>query len=219
MDGITTGTASTDTPAPTPTRRGSGRRAKRVVRAVPRWWLLLRRVLLVPLLALALLGAGIPLYVTPPIERIPEQADAVFVLGPSTRARVEYARRIIESGATDVMVLSVGPEEMQADYEDKKYKKCNEEGGDVLCYAAEPLTTQGEARQLERMAEEYGWDSVIVMTNEPHIVRARMIMERCYSGEISMIPSNEPMGLDYLIGQYFYQTGGFLKAFFVTNTC
>lgn len=46
-----------------------------------------------------------------------------------------------------------------------------------------------------------------------------MILERCYSGEISMVPSGEPMGLDYLIGQYFYQTGGFLKAFFVTASC
>ncbi|MHC2185629.1 uncharacterized SAM-binding protein YcdF (DUF218 family) [Rathayibacter agropyri] len=180
---------------------------------------LLAGLLLIPLVVLALFGAGIPLYVTPPIDPIPKQADAVFVLGPSTRARVEFARRIITSGATDTMVLSVGPDEMNASLEDKKYKKCNEPGGDVLCYAADPLTTQGEARQLRDMAAENGWDHVIVLTNAPHIARSRMILERCYSGEISMVPSGEPMGLDYLIGQYFYQTGGFLKAFFVTNSC
>ncbi|AZZ50297.1 YdcF family protein [Rathayibacter rathayi] len=199
-----------DRPSTLPSPERQGRRRART---------LIARLLLVPLVVLAVFGAGIPLYVTPPIDPIPEQADAVFVLGPSTRARVEFARRIITSGATDTMVLSVGPGEMGAPYEDKKYKKCNEPGGDVLCYSADPLTTQGEARQLRDLAAEYGWDHVIVITSSPHLVRAKMILQRCYSGDLSMVPSGEPMGLDYLVGQYFYQTGGFLKAFLVTNNC
>ncbi|PPG13581.1 MULTISPECIES: YdcF family protein [unclassified Rathayibacter] len=210
MDTATTATG--DRPS-TPPSRERPRRPRVRARTV------IGRLLLVPLVILALFGAGIPLYVTPPIDPIPEQADAVFVLGPSTRARVEFARRIITSGATDTMVLSVGPGEMNAPYEAKKYKKCNEPGGDVLCYSADPLTTQGEARQLRDMAEQYGWDHVIVITNASHLVRAEMIIERCYSGELSMVPSGEPMGLDYLVNQYVYQTGAFLKAFLVTNGC
>lgn len=104
--------AATTTPQQAVPAAGRGRRVRSV----------LARLLLVPLVVLALFGSGIPLYVAPPIDPIPEQADAVFVLGPSTRARVEFARRIITSGATDTMVLSVGPQEMAAPYDEKKYK-------------------------------------------------------------------------------------------------
>ncbi|MFW2512343.1 hypothetical protein ACNI3K_01030 [Demequina sp. SO4-13] len=87
-----------------------------------------------------------------------------------------------------------------------------EPGIPVLCSKPDPFTTRGEARWLEDEMVEHGWDSAAVITLTPHISRARMIMERCDTGDIAMVDVGESLAPWYWAYMYAYQTAGFTKA-------
>ena len=165
-------------------------------------------------LVVAFVLAGLPLYVFPVVDAVPAQADVVYVIGPPTPARIALARELIESGAADEMLISVpGDALAQGTPSRGRFSACNLPGGDVLCRAPDPATTQGEARLLAETAQEQGWDSAIVITMTPHVSRARMIIDRCFDGELTMrAVSDQPSGLGGWVHQYLYQSAAFVKA-------
>ena len=85
-------------------------------------------------------------------------------------------------------------------------------GGDVICISPEPFTTQGEAAALGELAEQHDWHSAIVITRTTHVLRARMYLRRCFSGDLAVVDSGEPSGLATWIYEYAYQTAAFLKS-------
>jgi len=85
-------------------------------------------------------------------------------------------------------------------------------GGDVMCISPKPFTTQGEAAALGRLAAVHGWHSAIVITNTWHVLRARMYLQRCFSGALSVIDSGQPSSLPYWAYEYAYQSAAFLKS-------
>lgn len=183
--------------------------------APPRPSRLRRRLAGVTLAALGALAlfvvAGLPLYVLPVVDE-PRPVDAVLVLGPTNEAKLQTAQRLLEEGLADTLVLSTPVGEF-AEF------CAAEHDFEVLCFRPSPSTTQGEARELGSLAEARGWDSAMVIAMTPHITRARMIVERCFDGELAMISDGAALSLTEWIGQYIYQTGAFVKAFTVTPTC
>ncbi|QHC65790.1 hypothetical protein GSU68_03780 [Rathayibacter sp. VKM Ac-2759] len=171
-----------------------------------------RRIAVGALVALVVLAAvGIPVYVLPATDAVPAHADAVLVLGPPTRARTELGRELIEEGVADRLLISVWPSELAAAPDESDVVACDEPDMLVVCFTAEPGTTRGEARALRDYAEAGGWDSVVVITQTPHLTRARILMERCWSGEVLMVSSGEPTTLGDWAYEYAYQTGAFAK--------
>lgn len=163
-------------------------------------------------LALVLVvAAGIPVYVLPTTDPVPAHADAVLVLGPPTRARTELGRDLVEQGVADTLLISVWRSELDAAPGENDVVACDEPGMRVLCFTAEPGTTQGEARALADYARSNDWSSVVVITQTPHITRARVLLERCFDGRLSMVSSGEPSTLGAWIYEYVYQTGAFAK--------
>lgn len=156
-------------------------------------------------------AAGIPVYVLPAVDPVPEHVDAVYVLGPPTRARTDLGRRLVAEGVADTLLISVWPSDLDAPPGEKDVVACDEPGMRVICFSADPRTTQGEARDLAEYARSNGWDSVAVITQTPHITRARVLLERCWSGELSMLSSGEPHTLGEWAYEYVYQTGAFAK--------
>ncbi|WP_170297028.1 YdcF family protein [Agromyces salentinus] len=180
-----------------------------------------RRLLiaLVSLLGAAALVAGIgaPVYVFPPVAAVPERADAVFILGPARAERFELARQLIDDGVVDRMVVSVPADVLESPRETGRYRNCNLPGGDVTCVDAEPSTTRGEARMLASLAAEQGWERVIVITRTPHIVRTRVLFDRCFDGDLAVIDSREPITLAGWAREYAYQTAAFAKVLTTTE--
>ncbi|RFA17961.1 hypothetical protein [Subtercola boreus] len=87
----------------------------------------------------------------------------------------------------------------------------------VYCETPDPFTTQGEARDLSALAAEHGWTSATVITFTPHVVRSRMIMERCFTGDLRMVADDThltPAGWAY---EMLYQTGAFAKVLLDTG--
>ncbi len=55
------------------------------------------------------------------------------------------------------------------DADDDTMHRCGAaiEGPRVLCFDPDPGTTKGEGRELRRLAAQYGWHTVIVVTFRP----------------------------------------------------
>lgn len=173
----------------------------------------IRRTIVAALAVLLLAAvAGLPVYVFPHVDPVPESADAIVVLGPATRARTDLARDLAAQGVSDTLLISVWAADAAAHPDERDVEACNEPNLRVFCFTAEPATTQGEARALESYAEKYGWTRVVVITQTPHITRARMLLERCWGGRLLMRSSGEPHDWTEYLYEYAYQTGGFAKA-------
>jgi DUF218 domain len=156
--------------------------------------------------------AGLPAYVYPSVDPMPAKADVVYVIGPPTRARLLLARKLLDEGVSDTMLLSVSPHVLQSGDTERKFRKCNVPGGDVVCISPTPFNTYGESVALEQIAQERGWDSAVVITRTSHVLRTRMFMHRCFQGNVAVIDSQEPSDITTWAYQYAYQSGAFLKS-------
>lgn len=147
----------------------------------------------------------------------PATSDALLVLGPPDTQRITRAQQLMERGIAPVLVIAT-PDAQPGDspamvqyYEDKDFCAPRTDF-EVICFKPNPSTTQGEAIELRDLAAERGWDTVTAVTFKQHVPRARMILERCYGGELRMVATDygfTPLGA---LGQYVYQSAGFLKA-------
>lgn len=176
---------------------------------------LLRRALWAAIAAVSVvvvtLAAGVVVYMFPRFEPLPDSVDVVYVIGPATTERITLARDLIDAGKADVMLISV-PQSV-LDEGQRRFRKCNLPDGDVICFSPKPRTTKGEAVGLEAMAEENGWTSAIVITQTAHVARTRVLMERCFSGDLSMRAADTDMTVGDWLYQFAYQTAAFGKVF------
>lgn len=158
--------------------------------------------------------AGLPVFVRPQIDPL-RPADAIVVLGGTAYARFDIGLDLARRGyAPDLLISrSTGADDPVMDkYCDGEYPF------HVQCFVPDPWTTQGEAQEIARQAARHGWRHIIVVTNTPHVSRARYIVGKCFSGEITMRASPAESGLRYWAWMYVRQSGGYLRAF-VTPGC
>jgi hypothetical protein len=52
----------------------------------------------------------------------------------------------------------------------------------------------------------------MVVTLRPHISRARFILEKCFNGELMMVPIPTQLPLPIWAFHYVYQTAGYARA-------
>jgi uncharacterized SAM-binding protein YcdF (DUF218 family) len=156
----------------------------------------------------AMLG-GWPVYVAPQVDAL-RPADAILVLGGDGARRYPLGLELAQQGWAPTVVWSVGAG-TQGEW---MRKACASPpvGITLRCVTAGPQTTRGEGQALRRLAAEYGWRTVIVVTYAPHISRARFILHRCFGGEIIMVESSARISTIEWMKQYLYQTAGYAKA-------
>lgn len=168
---------------------------------------------------MAIVLAGIPLYVLPATDD-PEtvDVDVAYVIGPPTDARIKAAIELIREGRAGALLVSADVENLHGDWNEAR-RVCSEDGHadvpddvETLCDRPDPFTTRGEARWLEEEMAAHGWESAAVVTFTPHISRTRMIMQRCDTGDISMVDSGSSMSARNLVQRYVHETAGFVKA-------
>ena len=71
--------------------------------------------------------------------------------------------------------------------------------GRAICFAPDPYSTQGEARWIAQEAKERGWGSIVVVTSTYHVRRARMVVRRCYGGDLAVVGARPPLG-NWVVG-------------------
>jgi hypothetical protein len=65
------------------------------------------------------------------------------------------------------------------------YRACTDDlPYEVHCPRPDPDTTLGEARMIAALAKDKGWRRVTVVTSSLHLSGARLLLERCFDGEV-----------------------------------
>lgn len=178
-----------------------------------RW---LKRGLTITALVISLIAGGIAAdraYVHPQIDEL-RNADAILVIGGDGWNRYSYAMRLAWKAWAPNLVIS-NPGEGAAGNAWLN-KTCSEPPKEfsIYCIYPKPGTTRGEAMAFSRLAAEHNWNSVIVVTGRPHISRARLVIERCFRGDIIMIPGPDPIPRSQWAYEFVYQTLGFIRSMF-----
>jgi hypothetical protein len=194
--------ASTAAPA---AKRPQGLGRFRLLRR--RGWLAV--VGLVLILVVGLLAATLRLFVFPKSDQL-TKADAIIMFdGIGGRKYTTYW--LAEHGYAPVVLIST---------QDLTY--CRKSlptiaGVEISCFVPAPATTRGEAEATERLATEHGWKKVIVVTGRPQETRARIRVERCYSGQVE-IKGVSP-GRDNWAKTIVYEWGALIKALVFQRSC
>ncbi|CAO5246123.1 YdcF family protein [Frankia sp. AgKG'84/4] len=132
---------------------------------------------LIGVLVLAFAATTARLFIFPDQDR-PARVDAIVMFAGSP-GRLERAVGLARAGYAPLLAISTPTAD----------DPCPQEitGVEVVCFAPDPLTTQGESRWLAAAAAQRGWHSVIVITATTQTTRARLRLGRCYPGEARMI--------------------------------
>ena len=165
-----------------------------------------RRLLLVAAgLVTAWLVACLVLFVWPPAEsEPPAHASAVVVLS-GDRARLAPALALVRRGVAPVLAISSVERTHNWQQALELCASGRYAGARVVCFDAEPYSTQGEARAVTRLARGQKWRSVVVVTSTFHVTRARMLFRRCYRGPLYVVGTGSTWWR--LPEEWAYETG------------
>ena len=150
------------------------------------------RVLVSAVVALAVcaVAAAIALFVVDHGDR-PMRADAVFVMSGSP-TRLPVGVKLVRQGYAPLLVVSRSATAAT----DLERRVCAHRLRlRVLCVSARPYSTVGEAETLARLAKAHGWNRIDVVTSEYHVVRARILVERCYHGRLRVVGAPDQLWL------------------------
>jgi uncharacterized SAM-binding protein YcdF (DUF218 family) len=138
-------------------------------------------------LALGWAIAAATLFVWPPHHEA-ARADALVVLAGGRGPRLAKGLELVRRGVAPVLVVSDGwsPTWPEAN------RLCAGRPAPVpvACFHPDPYSTRGEAEAFSRLAARRGWRSVVVVSSRYHLLRARMLFERCYDGTVSTAAAN-----------------------------
>jgi hypothetical protein len=164
-------------------------------------------------LVIAFVVLTVVLFVKPDLNP-PERADAVVVLGgPNVEAPHEGVR-LVRQGYAPTIAFSLPPGFPCV----RPEVKAVDPTANVICFAAEPQTTQGEARSIQQLASTHHWKRVIVVMPIPQASRARLRIGRCFSGQVIEV-GVEPQGFWDWIREFIYEWGAMGKALVLQPTC
>lgn len=149
----------------------------------------------------ALVGVNLRLFVWPSTHQI-EHADAVVVLAGGSGERLDRGLELVRDGVAPTLVASFGPDRLCG----------SQQPFTVVCFRPSPDNTRGEAEAIGRMAREHGWTNVVLVTSTSHVTRARLLVERCYSGTLQVAPASPPASVLPWMAAIAHEWGGLAEA-------
>jgi hypothetical protein len=90
-------------------------------------------------------------------------------------------------------------------------------GVTVICFDPDPSTTRGEAEFLGRLARQYHWHSVMLVTTRAQDTRARLRVGRCFGGAVYVVTA--PLPLSSWPYEIAYEWGALAKALVLQTAC
>jgi hypothetical protein len=171
--------------------------------------LLLACVGMVVLLTVVLVVATLRLFVYPSTDQ-PRHVDGIVSFdGSNEGIRAAAAVGLAEKGYARVLLFSQGGN--GADTSCPKVPRVS-----VECFVDVTDNTRGEAEWAGRYAERHHWHSVLIVPGRAQATRARLLMERCFAGQIVVVPASEPRPP---VSQIIHEWGGVLDAVFIHRGC
>jgi hypothetical protein len=173
----------------------------------PRW---LRRFTISVAVALgAFVVASSVVFVWPDASK-PQRVNAILSLnGVDEAAREQRAISLAEDGYAPVLLFSQGAYRTTPCPTVPKVT--------VVCFEPDPARTVGEVEFAANYARSRGWTSLMVVPGRAQTFRARLLMERCFSGRVVVVAG--PAQLSRLPLEVIYEWGALGKALFVDRHC
>jgi uncharacterized SAM-binding protein YcdF (DUF218 family) len=138
-----------------------------------------------------------------PTTGMPARVDAIVVPG-GPGDRIATAITLAKQGRAQYLVLSEG------EYVPPQLCGAHVGTATVLCFMPNPDTTQGEAEAAARLAQKYGFRSIVLVTTPDQTWRAELRFRRCYRGSIYAVTTPLPTHMWPLM--ISYQWAASLKA-------
>ncbi|MDQ1433063.1 MAG: hypothetical protein QOF40_3665 [Actinomycetota bacterium] len=150
---------------------------------------------------LGLLIANLVCFVWPATGDL-KHADAVVVLAGGDGERLDRALGLVRQGVAPTLVASTGPSEL-----------CNSsQPFEVVCFTPSPETTRGEAKAIGTLARQHGWTRIVLVTSTYHTLRAKLLVDRCYSGTIEVAPAKPHQDLFTWVAAIGHEWGGLAQS-------
>jgi hypothetical protein len=145
-----------------------------------------------------------------PAQGMPTSVDAIVMLaGPGDRLPV--ALQLAREHRAPMLVVSRGWEGYGG--------PCPPPIPDVklICFDPDPPDTLGEAEFTSRLAKQYHWRSIVLVTTKGQDTRARMLVRRCFGGSTYVITA--PLPLSNWPYEIAYQWAALVKALVLYRAC
>lgn len=180
-------------------------------RRLPRWLMFVLFGALLPLMLMAVwLFSVVRALSSPPLGELPTEPDAVVVFGGEDN-RTRLALELMAGGVAPILVVSHGLQDNHA------RELCGQKRPfEVMCVEPTLSSTRGEARMFAELAEVNGWTSLIAVTGDYHVLRARTYLARCYEGDFGFVAWDWPY---YNRRILIHETLGNFQARFLSRGC
>ena len=152
-------------------------------------------------LVLALVGLNLRLFVWPASDTV-HPADAVVVLAGGNGERLDRALELVRDGVAPTLAVSFGSDRLCGSAQPFR----------VVCFRPSPDNTRGEAEAIGRLAQAHGWTDIVLVTSTSHVTRARLLVERCYSGQLQVAPATPDANVPGWLGAIVHEWGGLAEA-------
>jgi uncharacterized SAM-binding protein YcdF (DUF218 family) len=158
-------------------------------------------------------AATVRLFVWPSLPALPQHVDAVIELAGSNDAgRDATAIDLAREHRAPILIQSTVPTDLKANSCLPAMPSVK-----IMCFYADPSTTQGEARYIGQMAATHHWTSVIIVTTPDQALRAQLRVSRCFRGAVYVDVA--PLPPVMWMRQIPYQWFASLKALVVNRSC
>ncbi len=155
-------------------------------------------------------AATLALFIYPPTDQ-PRHVDGIVSFnGHGEQAREALAVSLTEKGYAPVLLFSQG-----ASTNNTACPKVPRVS--VVCFVDVTNNTRGEARWAGQYAERHHWHSLLIVPSRTQATRARLLMERCFSGQVVVVPAAEPLW--DTPEDIFHEWGGVLAALSIYRGC
>jgi hypothetical protein len=145
-----------------------------------------RRVLTVISVMLFAFAAATARLLVWPVQGMPAQVSAIVMLaGPGDRLPV--ASRLASDRRAQTLVVSRGAHGYALPCPPRP------SGVMLICFDPNPADTRGEAEFVGTLAKQRGWKSVDLVVSRTQATRARLLVERCFSGPVYVTTAPLPL--------------------------
>jgi uncharacterized SAM-binding protein YcdF (DUF218 family) len=146
-----------------------------------------------------------------PSTGMPARVSAIVVIG-GLGDRAPYGVQLAREDRASYLVFSMGLNWIPPGICDQHVASAK-----VICYQPDPDTTKGEAEGAARLAKQYDWRSIVLVTTRDQAWRARLTFGRCFAGPIYNVTA--PLSWYKLPAAIAYEWAATVKAEVVDTSC
>ncbi len=144
------------------------------------------------------------------------QSDAVVLFVGGRGERLEAALGLMRDRAAAVLVI---PNGALNGWPEANALCSQPQAFEVLCPNPDPDTTIGEAHEIASLASERGWESMVMVTSRYHVSRARLLLERCFDGDLYAIGAETDLSFSDWSARAWHEWWANLDAHVVHRSC